>query len=289
MSPHRFSTLEKSLLSVSALSFLAGCNGAAVRATRSLATRLQPIESVTDATVQGFYMLIFYVLQYAVLGGLFEGTHPNGVFSTTLKPEPLARRRTQVRWEIWSGVASLVVTVALAVTWTYVYEPRTPFFAYFETKENGGRGIEWNAWWCVGAVAAYVASFDTYFYWSHWLLHEVNFFWDHIHYFHHQYKEPSAFAQFAVHPIEAALQGPIGHFCVQLWFPVHPVQLAVMGALSSAWAFAAHDGRWGDFNSHSNHHTKGRGRKHYFNLGFLTRAWCLRALDSRRRADSRKS
>jgi hypothetical protein len=73
-----------------------------------------------------------------------------------------------------------------------------------------------------------------------------------------------------VHPVEAALQGPIGHFLVQLWFPVHPIQLAVMGFLSSAWAFAAHDGRGGDFNSHYFHHSKGRGRKHYFNLGFLT-------------------
>ncbi len=82
-----------------------------------------------------------------------------------------------------------------------------------------------------------------------------------------------SFAQFAVHPLEAALQGPVGHFCVQLWFPVHPIQLAIMGFLSSAWAFAAHDGRGGDFNSHYFHHSKGRGRVHYFNLGFLTPFW----------------
>ena len=84
---------------------------------------------------------------------------------------------------------------------------------------------------------------------------------------------PNSFAQFAVHPVEAALQGPVGHFLVQLWFPVHPIQMAVMGFLSSAWAFAAHDGRGGDFNSHYFHHSKGRGRKHYFNLGFLTPFW----------------
>jgi sterol desaturase/sphingolipid hydroxylase (fatty acid hydroxylase superfamily) len=75
--------------------------------------------------------------------------------------------------------------------------------------------------------------------WMRLALHEIDWVWHSIHYFHHQYKEPSAFAQFAVHPVEAALQGPVGHFLVQLWFPVHPVQLAVMGFLSSAWAFAA--------------------------------------------------
>ena len=65
---------------------------------------------------------------------------------------------------------------------------------------------------------------------SHWLLHNSNWAWERIHYYHHQYKEPSAFAQFAVHPVEAALQGPVGHFLVQLWFPVHPLQLAIMHA-----------------------------------------------------------
>ncbi len=89
----------------------------------------------------------------------------------------------------------------------------------------------------------------------------------------HTHTRACSFAQFAVHPIEAALQGPVGHFCVQLWFPVHPIQLALMGFLSSAWAFAAHDGRGGDFNSHYFHHSKGRGRVHYFNLGFLTPFW----------------
>ena len=92
-------------------------------------------------------------------------------------------------------------------------------------------------------------------------------------YYHHSYKEPSAFAQFSVHPFESVLQGPFGHFFVQLFFPVHPVQLALMGFLSSAWAFAAHDGRGGDINSHFFHHSKGRGRKYYFNLGFLTPFW----------------
>jgi len=165
-----------------------------------------------------------------------------------------------------SGILSLVVTIFLSILWMYVYEPRTAFYGFFETHE-------WSLLWGVGACLAYVASFDTWFYWSHFVLHEVDFLWNSVHYFHHSYKEPSAFAQFAVHPLEAALQGPVGHFLVQLWFPVHPIQLALMGFLSSAWAFAAHDGRSMDFNSHYFHHSKGRGRKHYFNLGFLTPFW----------------
>lgn len=165
-----------------------------------------------------------------------------------------------------SGVLSLAITVVLAVFWMFAVEPHLYFFGYFVPHQ-------WNPVWGLAGLVAYIISFDTWFFWSHYALHNSNFLWNHIHYFHHQYKKPTAFAQFAVHPIEAALQGPVGHFCVQLWFPVHPVQLALMGFISSAWAFAAHDGRWMDFNSHTFHHTKGRGRKHYFNLGFLTPLW----------------
>jgi lathosterol oxidase len=232
----------------------------------SLAKRLAPLENFEDLKLQSGIMLTVYVIQYLILGGLFEGTNPSGSLSTTLKPAFLALRRAQVSNEIKAGFLSLFVTILLSLGWMYVGEPRTAFYGYFEAHE-------WTPWWGVAGLLAYVISFDTYFYWSHMLLHESDFLWRTIHYFHHSYKEPSAFAQFAVHPLEAALQGPIGHFIVQLWFPIHPIQLAILGFLSSAWAFAAHDGRAGDFNSHYYHHSKGRGRKSYFNLGFLTPFW----------------
>jgi lathosterol oxidase len=166
-----------------------------------------------------------------------------------------------------SGLLSLAVTVAVAVAYMALLEPHTPYYGFFETHA-------WNWAWGVAGCVAYVAAFDTHFYWSHWLLHESEYLWNNIHYFHHGYKEPSAFAQFAVHPVEAFLQGPFGHFFVQLFFPVHPVQLAALGFLSSAYAFAAHDGRFqAATNNHWHHHTKGRGRRHYFNLGFLTSFW----------------
>jgi len=115
--------------------------------------------------------------------------------------------------------------------------------------------------------------FDTWFYWSHRWLHDFDFLWHNVHYIHHQFKEPSCFAQFAVHPIEAALQGPVGHYMGALFFPFHPAVHSVFGFLGSAWAIAAHDGRGGDFNSHYFHHSKGRGRFIYFNLGYLTPFW----------------
>lgn len=235
-------------------------------ALRPFDTKTVELSTVSDVRLQSGIMLVVYVIQYFVLGGVFELTHPDGILSSSLSPERLALRRKQVTQEILTGIVSLSLTVFLAVTWMWQVEPRLWTYSFF-TKH------EWTPAWALGGIIAYIASFDTHFYWSHWLLHESTYLWDNVHFYHHQFKEPSAFAQFSVHPLESALQGPMGHFFVQLFFPVHPIQLAIMGFLGSAWAFAAHDGRGFDFNSHFFHHSKGRGRKFYFNLGFLTPFW----------------
>jgi len=166
---------EVALLGVSFASFCAGASGAAVAATASLARRVVPLDSVNDVAVQGAYMLVAYVIQYSVLGGLFEGTHPDGYLSSTQPREVLARRRAQVHAEIAAGLYSLAVTVTLAIVWMYAGEPRTAFYAYFETHE-------WSPLWAVGGVLAYVASFDTYFYFSHLVLHEIEWLWHNVHF-----------------------------------------------------------------------------------------------------------
>lgn len=257
------SALQTALLASSLATFAAGAAPGGPAVVASLARRLAPLETLADVQAQTGLMLAAYVLQYAVLGGLFEGTHPHGVLSSTLPAEAVRARRAQVWFEVKTGVASLAITVALAVAWGYAVEPRLWTFAFFETHA-------WTPAWGVAGAVAYVAAFDAYFYATHWALHESEWLWHNIHYVHHQIKEPSAFAQFAVHPVEAAIQGPLGHFIVQALFPIHPIQMAAMGFFFSAWAFAAHDGRGGDVNSHALHHTKGRGRKYYFNLGFIT-------------------
>ena len=166
-------------------------------ATVSLATRLVALDTAHEAAVQTGIMLSAYIVQYLVLGGIFEGSHPHGPLRGGAEPARRSRRAVQVVAEIRSGLISLAVTVCLAVGYMTLLEPRTPFYGFFETHE-------WSVAWGVAGCVAYVAAFDTHFYWSHWLLHEVEYLWQSIHYFHHQYKEPTAFAQFAVHPIEGA-------------------------------------------------------------------------------------
>jgi lathosterol oxidase len=183
--PRGLTASAAAMLLLSALLFVAGATPAVVTQLIPLARRLAPLENIDDLKLQSLIMLAVYVLQYLALGGVFEGTHPKGVLSTTLSDKHLAARRGQVYHEILAGVLSLAVTILLSVTWMYAGEPRTAFYGYFETHQ-------WSWVWGAGALLAYVASFDTWFYFSHMLLHESDALWHTIHKFHHQYKEPSA-------------------------------------------------------------------------------------------------
>lgn len=63
--------------------------------------------------------------------------------------------------------------------------------------------------WFIANVLVYGFVFDSWFYWTHRALHESKYLWDQIHTTHHAFKNPSAFCQDAVHPLEGLVQGKI--------------------------------------------------------------------------------
>ena len=69
------------------------CAGADARFPGWLREALRPYDTATvrlssfsDAQYQTGVMLVVYILQYCALGGLFEGTHPDGALSGSLSP-----------------------------------------------------------------------------------------------------------------------------------------------------------------------------------------------------------
>lgn len=249
------------------VSMFAACSEAAINLGKNLAVEILHMETPTDVSIMSALVFVGYICQYALMGGAFEMTSVNGFQSPALNASHQARRKAQIEKEIRIGFTALLCTVVLTLFFMRYGEPIMPFYGFFETHE-------YNIWWFLGGAVAYVIGFDTWFYWSHRWLHDIDWLWNNVHFIHHQFKEPSAFAQFATHPIEAAMQGPIGHYMCTLIFPMHPVAHAVFGFFSSAYAIAAHDGRWNALtNYHYFHHSKGRGRFIYFNMGFLTPCW----------------
>ncbi|EDQ85117.1 uncharacterized protein MONBRDRAFT_39006 [Monosiga brevicollis MX1] len=168
--------------------------------------------------------------------------------------------------EVKLGVGALISVVAVTVFWMAYVEKLVWTYNFF------GRH-EYNVWWFISSIFVYMFFFDAWFYVTHRWLHESKFMWDTIHIHHHAFKEPTAFCQDAVHPVEAIVQGPFGHYLPTLFFPIHPLAHALFGFLSSIFAVAAHDGRTWDLNNHYYHHCAGKGRRNSFNYSLYWPLW----------------
>eukprot|EP00051_Salpingoeca_urceolata_P023459 m.397882 g.397882 ORF g.397882 m.397882 type:complete len:294 (+) comp20107_c6_seq5:2488-3369(+) len=259
-----------SILTLAVLLMCAAGSEAAVRAGKDAAKALLAWDDLSDWAVSTVFIFIAYTLVYMVSAGLFELTNPNGFRSQKIPAAARKQRLEQIHKEIKLSVLAMVVNVGWALIWMRWVEPHLWTHGYF--SPDGGKA-QYSFGWFVFGVLAYAVWTDAWFYMTHRLLHESKWLWDNVHTVHHAFKHPTAFCQDAVHPLEAAIQGPMGHTFSQLLFPVHPVPLAVCGFLTSLYAIAAHDGRMLDLNNHTAHHTQGLGRKKNFNYGLYWGLW----------------
>ncbi|MEX2382573.1 MAG: sterol desaturase family protein [Opitutales bacterium] len=124
---------------------------------------------------------------------------------------------TQYRHEIfWSLVSLLIFTL---VAWS-IFNPwiRPHTQIYFNIGDYG--------WGWVGAsVVLLILLHDTWFYWTHRLMHHRRLF-KLFHACHHRSHSPSPWATFAFSPLEAVVQaGIIVVFAFA--FPMHPLALLI--------------------------------------------------------------
>jgi len=179
-----------------------------------------------------------YIGIYFLAAGAFEYANPAPKYE---------KRKAEISKELKYGITAVIVDVLYATMWLYWIDKYTPFYGYFQTRS-------YTITWFIIDIIAYMFIFDSWFYWTHRLLHKP-WWWRNVHFHHHQFLYPTAFAQDAVHPFEAVFQGPMGHHLASILVPIHPVALAFFGFCTSIYAIAAHDGRQYDFNDHCKHHT----------------------------------
>ncbi|WP_192823132.1 sterol desaturase family protein [Rufibacter sp. LB8] len=122
---------------------------------------------------------------------------------------------------------------------------------------------------------------DTYFYWTHRLMHHPKLFRA-FHLTHHQSVNPSPWAAFSFSPLEAVVEGGI-IFVVAFLIPMHPLAIVaflffmtvynVYGHLGyeiyPAWLVNSRLGRW--FNTSTNHNMHHKFFKG--NYGLYFRCW----------------
>ena len=113
------------------------------------------------------------------------------------EPNPDKPTRSAIRREIlWSISATFIFAVPGAfmlqgweLGWTWIHlEPARFGWSYFDLS-----------------ALVYMALHDTYFYWTHRLLHQPWWF-RHAHYVHHESLSPSPWALFSFHPLELVIE-----------------------------------------------------------------------------------
>lgn len=77
--------------------------------------------------------------------------------------------------------------------------------------------------WFVLSFPILIVLHDAYFYWIHRLMHHPLLF-EHVHLIHHRSNNPSPWAAYAFHPIEALLEAGI-YFLIVFLIPAHPIIL----------------------------------------------------------------
>lgn len=223
-------------------------------------------------------LLVGIVIEQAVRYALFAGVA--WLFCYVLFRRKWLRRKIIERMpsstEVWReiGYSSLTVLIYAVVGtltlwaaghgWTQMYR-KIP---------------QWGWPWFWASIAIAVVLHDTYFYWTHRLMHHKKLFrW--FHRVHHQSTNPSPWAAYSFAPLEAVVQALIFPLFMVI-MPMHPFAFAVFMIWQIGFNVAGHAGyeiwpRWfmdswlGKFmntpTNHIMHHEKMRGNYGlYFNV-----------------------
>lgn len=152
-------------------------------------------------------------LRYAAISGLFYwllwGRPAETVRAIKLmhgQPGPGAVA-SEIRWSLWSS---------------FIYA--APAAVVFELWRLGHTAVyldidAYPLWYIPASILVYLFLHDTWFYWTHRLMHHRRLF-PVIHRVHHQSRPPTPFAAFSFHPYESI----IGAFFLPLlamWIPIH--------------------------------------------------------------------
>ena len=191
-----------------------------------------------------------------------------------VRPGHYATLKPQIRREIgWSLLSALIYGVpAGVVAWGW--------------QEHGWTRIytEWQAmplWYLPLSVFLYLFAHDTWFYWTHRLMHRP--YWFRIaHAVHHESRPPTAWAAMSFQPLEA-LSGALVIPALVFLVPIHVAMLGVVLAIMTVMGVTNHMGwemfpkafvhsKFGDWLITASHHQRHHER-YQCNYGLYFRFW----------------
>lgn len=189
-------------------------------------------------------------------------------------PGLYAERTGQIRKEIgWSlAGASIYAAPAGLLAWGWQEHGWTRIYT---------RAADYPLWWLPISVLAYLAAHDTWFYWTHRLMHRPNIY-KAMHAVHHASRTPTAWAAMSFHPLES-VTGAVLIPALLLIIPIHYGALLIVLTVMSIMGVTNHMG-WeifprllvrgpiGDWLITASHHQR-HHEKYLCNFGLYFRVW----------------
>ena len=212
-----------------------------------------------------------YGIRYVLLAGIafFAGY----AMRREGKLQSAMPRGAQIRREIgYSAMTVLVFGLVIGAISGYGIAPYT--LVYLDVARYG-----WAYFWL--SIALVILAHDTYFYWTHRLMHTPALFRI-FHGVHHLSRNPTPWTAYAFHPIESVVQA-LGLVVIIFIIPLHPTALLIFHTISTAINVYGHLGyelyprgwpqhplgRWINTSvAHNAHHDQAR-----YNYGFYFLFW----------------
>ena len=181
---------------------------------------------------------------------------------------------TQIRREIYWSLASAFIYGAPAGLVAWGWQERGWTRIYSDASE-------YPLWWLPLSVLAYLIVHDSWFYWTHRLMHRPRIF-KRMHAVHHASRNPTAWTAMSFHPWES-VTGAVLVPALVLLIPIHYGALltvllimTIMGVtnhmgweLFPNWLVRGPAGQWLITASHHQRHHE----KHLCNFGLYFRFW----------------
>jgi Delta7-sterol 5-desaturase len=193
-----------------------------------------PPFSFPSITISLAIVTFFIILRYFLIAGFFYWAlwkrPPETVKARRIAKEPPTTKL--MKHEIYWSVVSSVIYAASGV-WL------------IEAWRSGGTAVyfglmDYGIWWLLLSLPVYLFLHDTYFYWTHRLMHHPKVFAV-VHKVHHESRQPTPWAGFAFHPWEALL-GALILPMLAFTIPIHIGVLIFMLVLMSVTGITNHAG-----------------------------------------------
>jgi len=182
---------------------------------------------LTAIVLSALAMTAIVALRYLAASGAFA------LATRRVRPGHYAGLGAQIRKEIgWSLASAAIYGIpAGVVAWGW--------------QERGWTAIytDWNAyplWYSLAAPLLYLLAHDTWFYWTHRLMHRPTAFRV-AHAVHHASRPPTAWAAMSFHPIEA-LTGAVVIPALVFAIPIHAAMLGLVLLIMTVMGVTNHMG-----------------------------------------------